>query len=192
MPRPRAGTPPARERIVAVAGRLFYEKGTHQVGINEVIDTSGVARMTLYHHFASKDALVEAVVVDRSAGRGEEIDTALARFSDPRRKVLAVFDLLAVIVKSANYRGCVFINAAVDRADADGAVHSLAARHKRELAARFEAIARAAGWRHPATLAMQLLLLWDGAAVGAYLQRSDAPVRAARAAVAALIDAAAR
>ncbi len=192
MARPAAGTPPARDRIVGTAGRLFYEKGIHQVGINEVIEASGVARMTLYHHFASKDALVEAVLVDRRAGRMGEIETALARFSDPCKKVLAVFDLLAATVKAAGYRGCAFINAAVDRADADDAAHSLAAAYKRELAGRFEAIARAARWRRPARLAMQILLLWDGAAVEAYLQRSDAPVRAARAAVASLIDAAGR
>lgn len=192
MPRPPAGTPSARDRIIEVAGRLFYEKGIHQVGINEVIKRSGVARMTLYHHFVSKDALVEAVLDARSLERLSELEAAMARARDPRRKLLAAFDVLAAHVNAAGYRGCTFINAAVDRANADDPAHAFAATYKRNLAARFEAIARDAGWSRPARLAMQCLLLWDGAAVEAYLQGDDAPVRAARDAVIALIEAAER
>ena len=57
----------ARERILAAAYDLFSRQGIRAVGIDAVIRTSGVARMTLYRHFRSKDDLVRAFL-DRRSG----------------------------------------------------------------------------------------------------------------------------
>lgn len=51
---------PARERVLETAGGLFYRYGFRAVGIDTVIAKSGVAKMTLYKHFPSKDALIAA------------------------------------------------------------------------------------------------------------------------------------
>jgi len=53
-------TPSARERLVEVASRLFYAEGIRAVGVDRVIAEAGVAKATLYAHFASKDELVAA------------------------------------------------------------------------------------------------------------------------------------
>lgn len=188
MGRPAAGTPSARERIVDVAAGLFYEKGIHGVGVAELVEKSGVAKMTLYHHFASKDAIVDAVLERRLAERTADLDRRL-RAGDPRRKLGAIFRLLDELADHPGFRGCAFVNAAVDGADATDRAHRIAARAKRDLAARFEAIAREARARDPARLAWQCLLLWDGAAVEAWLQASKAPIRAARTAAIALFEA---
>ena len=50
----------ARERILSTATRLFYEHGIHRVGIDLVIAESGVAKMSLYRQFGSKEELVLA------------------------------------------------------------------------------------------------------------------------------------
>lgn len=177
----------ARARLVTVASDLFYRKGIPNVGINEIIEASAVARMTLYNHFSSKDELVAAVLTQRKEERQQGIAVALSRPRNSRSKVLAAFDYLAALAGEPNFRGCAFVNAAVERADPGDPIHRLVARHKAWIAGEFEAIARAAHWPRPDLLARQLLVLWDGAAVGAYLQGNADPVVAARAAANALL-----
>lgn len=177
----------ARARLVAVASDLFYRKGISNVGINEIIEMSAIARMTLYHHFSSKDELVLAVMEQRREERQQGIAAAMARPRSARAKILAAFDYLAMLVSESDFRGCAFVNAAIERADPCDPVHRLVAGHKLWIAAQFEAIARAAPWSHPGLLARQLLVLWDGAAVGAYLHGNAAPVATARAAAKALL-----
>jgi AcrR family transcriptional regulator len=45
----------ARERILETADDLFYREGIHAVGIDTIIEKSGVAKMSLYRSFTSKD-----------------------------------------------------------------------------------------------------------------------------------------
>jgi AcrR family transcriptional regulator len=47
--------------------RLFARRGVDSVGIQEVVDTAGVTKPTLYHHFGSKEGLIKALV-DRGFG----------------------------------------------------------------------------------------------------------------------------
>ena len=51
-----------REQLVEVATRLFAEQGYEGTSIEAVLAAAGVSRGALYHHFAGKDALFEAVV----------------------------------------------------------------------------------------------------------------------------------
>jgi len=44
-----------RQQVVDKAGELFSKHGFHPVGVDWIIDESGVARMTLYRHFAGKE-----------------------------------------------------------------------------------------------------------------------------------------
>ncbi|MGB3276791.1 MAG: TetR/AcrR family transcriptional regulator [Castellaniella sp.] len=54
MARPAGTVSIARSRILSRASDPFYRKGFNHVGLNEIIEAGGVARMTLYHHFKSK------------------------------------------------------------------------------------------------------------------------------------------
>ncbi|MCK5819200.1 MAG: TetR/AcrR family transcriptional regulator [Psychromonas sp.] len=47
-----------KQQIIKTAFILFYQKGIHDVGINEIIHCANVAKKTLYNHFTSKDALI--------------------------------------------------------------------------------------------------------------------------------------
>ena len=60
-PAPRRGGD-ARERILSTAYTLFCRHGIRAVGVDTIIERSGVAKMTVYRHFRSKDALVLAVL----------------------------------------------------------------------------------------------------------------------------------
>jgi AcrR family transcriptional regulator len=51
-----------REQLIEVATVLFAERGYEETSIEAVLAAAGVSRGALYHHFAGKDALFEAVL----------------------------------------------------------------------------------------------------------------------------------
>ena len=84
----------ARERLLAAANELFYEEGVHTVGIDRVIERAGVAKASLYSTFGSKDELVRAYLLQRAEARRKRISDRIARHTDPRDRILSIFDLL--------------------------------------------------------------------------------------------------
>lgn len=110
-----AKKPPARERILQTADDLFYAEGIHTVGIDRIIAEAGVAKMTLYNHFPSKDDLVLAVLERREASVFEFFQSSVAKY---RRKgkdaMTALFDTLGDWFRQKTFRGCAFINASAE------------------------------------------------------------------------------
>src|SRR5215469_5327359 len=78
-----AGKPP-RERLLDVAAELFYRRGIHAVGIDEIIAAAGVAKMSLYRSFASKDELVAAYLERRDARYWQWWNATIPRARSPR------------------------------------------------------------------------------------------------------------
>ena len=179
----------ARDRLLAAAGELFYEEGVQSVGIDKVIERAGVAKASLYGNFKGKDDLVRAYLDARYEARRAAIEEKLALHQTPRAKLLSVFDTMAEAIAKPNYRGCAFLRASAEMpADASGRLVCRDARRwTRELLSK---LAKQAGAASPAALASQLLLLYDGAAASAQLDRDPRAAAAAKAAAALLIDAA--
>ena len=67
-----------RSQLIAVATRLFAAQGYEDTSIDAVLREAGVSRGSLYHHFASKEALFEAVLeaVEAKVGEGALAATA--------------------------------------------------------------------------------------------------------------------
>jgi AcrR family transcriptional regulator len=72
-----------RDRLVAVATRLFAERGYEGTAIEAVLDEAGVSRGSLYHHFPSKLALFEAVLEEVETRIGETTLAAAGDTTDP-------------------------------------------------------------------------------------------------------------
>src|ERR1700730_8262782 len=85
-----AGRLPPRERIIAVASALFYERGIRAVGVEEIASAAETNKMTLYRHFASKDVLV-AESLRQSPGQthASANEPAAAHRVDPRGELTA-------------------------------------------------------------------------------------------------------
>jgi AcrR family transcriptional regulator len=108
-------TPPpsARERILTAAYGLFSRRGIRAVGTDEVIERAGVARATLYRHFATKDDLVLAVLQRREEvwTHGLIEDQSRQRGTTPEEQLLAIFDVMNDWFQARDgYEGCSFIN----------------------------------------------------------------------------------
>jgi AcrR family transcriptional regulator len=72
-----------REQLIAIATRLFGERGYEGASIEAVLRESGVSRGALYHHFDSKEALFEAVFEAVETSVSHEIVAATAGIDDP-------------------------------------------------------------------------------------------------------------
>ena len=182
---------PRREQLVDTAMRLFYKHGFHATGIDRVLAEAGVAKMTLYNHFRSKDELILAVLRRRDELFRNWTMREVARRADtPRERLLVLFDILEEWFRSKDFHGCMFINAGAEFGAQESAIRAASCEHKRLMAAYIEELARDAGASAPAALAGQLALLIDGATVAAQIHCDYAPAAEAKRAAATLIAAA--
>ena len=179
-----------RQRLLEVADRLFYQEGVHVVGIDRLLEESGVAKASLYAHFGNKDGLVRAYLEGHLATRRQHVDEILAGYDSPRDRLLGLFSDIEDLLTSPGFRGCRFANASAE-ARPDESVAAVTDEYRGWLRALFTDLAKAAKARNPRRLGQQLALLYDGAAIAARLDDDRAAVAdAARSAATALVDAA--
>ncbi|HWX30034.1 MAG TPA: helix-turn-helix domain-containing protein [Steroidobacteraceae bacterium] len=170
----------ARERLLAAADELFYENGINLVGIDRLIEHAGVAKASLYDSFGSKQELIRCYLQARSERRQARIRARMAQFKTPQDKILSAFDLLGETVAQPNYRGCPFQRAAAE-AGAGSTIKGTCDASRAWIRREFTELARAAGARDPEHLGRQLVLLYDGAAAAAHMDRDLEAPQAARA-----------
>ena len=182
----------ARDRILDTASQLFYRDGYHAVGIDTIVARSGVAKMTLYRHFPSKDELIAAYLERANAEFWEWLEGETAAAKEPRAKLMAAFEAVAKLTASPQCLGCTFQAAASEFPELEHPGHEVALAHKRRLLERLAELARDAGLAEPDALAAQLLLLMDGAWVAARMFGPDNHATTVATAARALIDAHAR
>lgn len=153
----------ARTQALAVAAALFYAKGVRAVGMEEIVETSGIAKTTIYRHFPTKDALVEAFLEKEDAEFWQQWDAAVASASSADGVLDALANWIGARVERPGYRGCPQINVAAEFADPGHPARTIARRHKAEMLRRLEAICQNAGAKPATRVAMHLALLIDGA-----------------------------
>jgi AcrR family transcriptional regulator len=154
----------ARERLLKTARELFYQEGPRAVGIDRVLAESGVAKMSLYRYFPSKDDLITTCLREHDQEYWENWDATVARVKGgPVEKLRAILQRLAKRSSQSDYRGCAFLNTAVDFADPSHPARIVSVEHKRKLYERLFQLTKEADARDPKQLARQLLLLINGA-----------------------------
>ena len=177
-----APSSPKRDHLMATAWRLFYRDGLRAVGIDTLLAEAGVAKMTLYNHFASKEELILAILDKRDLEfRASLLAQVAAAGPDPVQRLLAVFDWHEGWFASEAFKGCVFIRALSEYPEPTHPIHQAAWRHKVAVKAALTELCAAAGARDAAALAETLSFLIDGAIVTAHATEKTAPARSARA-----------
>jgi AcrR family transcriptional regulator len=181
---------PVRQRILETASEMFYHEGVRAVGIDAIIARSGVAKMSLYRNFPSKDALVTAWLEDRNAFFWQRWEKAEAsRAGNPRIQLEAILDMVGATASHPRWRGCPFHNTGTEFPEPDHPARAVILANKRAVRERLRALSAAAGARDADLLAQQLQLLIDGAySIGQSLGPSG-PVRTVASAGRALIAA---
>ena len=161
------GTPPktlsARERILETARDSFYREGIRAVGVDTLIARSGVAKMSFYRSFRSKDDLVCAYLESSAAEYWQWWDEVIRPHAHaPRKQLRALFVATADKAITDDYRGCPFGNTLVEFPEESHPARAVIVRFKAERHARLRALAKAAGARDPERLADQLGIVLEG------------------------------
>lgn len=160
-PRRRA---PARDRILDAAAELFYANGVNSVGIDAVIERAGVAKMSLYNHFSSKDELVAATLERLDDEWFDWLEIAVDRLAPtPQDRPLAFFDAIHEWFGSPGFRGCPFLNVQAEVADATHPARGTCRRHTARLRDFIRTQLRLAGVSSADETAEDLLMLTEGA-----------------------------
>jgi AcrR family transcriptional regulator len=165
---------PPRERLLAVAGDLFYRHGIRAVGVEAIAEAAGTNKMTLYRHFASKDELVAEYL--RQSAKGA--DACWSEFEkthpgDPLAQLRAWLREMAAHVANVDERGCPLANAAVELPEKGHPARRVIEEAKAAQRSRLVRLCAAGGLSEPEMLADELHLLLEGARVTAQSVGSD-------------------
>jgi len=179
---PQSGGRGARARILDAAYELFSRNGIQAVGIDAVISSSGVARQTLYRHFASKQDLVLAFLERREQvwTRRWLEEEVRRRERDPAARLLVIFDVFDEWFRRSDFEGCSFINVMLEHPDPADPVHRASVSYLAGIRGFLEELVREAGIADAQDFARQWHILMKGSIVAAGEGDRDAARRAKR------------
>jgi AcrR family transcriptional regulator len=180
--------PGPRERLLTAARDLTYRHGT-AVGVDAILREANVARRSLYQHFGGKDGLLAEVLRCSAAADESQYRAGLdLGGSQPRERILALFDGLDTVVSAPQFHGCRYTAAGLNLDDPQHPAHVEILAHKARVRALLLAELEAAGHRDPEQAATQLMVLIEGVMSAALTHPQTRPGKAARALVALVLD----
>lgn len=177
----------ARTRLLDAAEALFYARGVHAVGMDDIRDEAGVSLKRLYGLYPAKEQLVEAYLQRRDVRWRWRLAESVDRVDGAEERVLAVFDWLGAWFAEPGFRGCAWINGYGEMGATSQVMARLAREHKEAFAAYVVGLVRAAGGSDE--VGRQVFLLAEGAMVTAGILRDPSCAGTARAAAATLLSA---
>ncbi len=179
-----AGRPPrdTKERLLYAALNLFYAYGFHAVGLDRILQEVGVTKTTFYNHYESKDDLILAAVAKQDEWEQAAFARRLQEKAgfDPKKLLLAMFDVVDEWFNDPRYRGCLFLLASQEFPNPKDPIHKAAAKHYVASEASVRQMAEAAGVDDPDTFAQEWVVLLQGALTYRQVAGADGAARIAR------------
>ncbi len=179
----------ARQRLLDAADELFYRQGMHRVSIDRVIEEAGVPAETLREAFGSTDELVRAYLRARHTRLQDALARELPGYRTPRDRLVGVFEVQGQSFVEPGFRGCALVTASAEALPGE-VVEEVVTEYRDWIHNLFFDLAFAAEATHPEELAEQLVVLFDGAGISAWLDARPSTVNTTRAVAEALVDAA--
>lgn len=177
----------AREKILDVASELFYNEGIRAVGVDKIVEVSGVSKGTLYRHFPSKDDLIIAYLEEQNESSWVLFEDAISVYEGaPRMQILAIVESVKTSLTEPRNRGCVFLNAQAEFSS-QHPIQNLVQERTHKLRNLLQDLTKEAGATDD-TLADQLLLLINGALSTAPIMGADIAGEQLKKASVCLID----
>jgi AcrR family transcriptional regulator len=161
--------PSGRERVLDAAYDLFSRDGLGATGVDTVIAEAGVAKMTLYRNFRSKDELALAFLERREERWtfGWLAAEATRRGDTPQERLLAIFDVFGEWFAHEDFEGCAFVNVLLELSDPESPVRKASIRHLANIRTFVAGLAEEAGVADPDGFARQWHILMKGSIVSA-------------------------
>jgi AcrR family transcriptional regulator len=168
----------ARDRILSVAGPLFYREGYRATGIDRVIAEADVAKATFYKHFPSKDDLITAWIA-----RAEDSSSRSLPPEDAPEPLSAYVDAMLAIARQGQCMGCTYQGTAAEFHDPAHPAHAAAIGVKARVLATLETRARHQGLSQPRQTAEAVFLFLEGVWASVRMFGAEAPLAGAETAV---------
>lgn len=168
-----------REKILKTAKNLFYENGIQAVGVDKIVAEAKVAKMTLYSYFPSKDDLILEYLETSKNHWFEDFHLYLNdKAANDFERLSASFKYLRKLFNDSEYfRGCAFINASMELAEAQHPAHHISLDFQDTLRQCFENWAANSQLNSPRQLSYSLLNLFMGATVAATIEDFPEPLK---------------
>ncbi len=156
-----------KEKLIQAGHEIFYREGFLAVGLDRLLKEVGCSKQTFYNHFESKDDLIVAVIDEHHRWWSQEIRDRIERAAgpDPRKQLMAMFNVMDDIIHSPEYRGCIYINAAVEFPQPKHPAHQSARKAKADGVALLEDLAKRAGASEPLAMAQEIDMIMEGALI---------------------------
>jgi AcrR family transcriptional regulator len=172
------------DRLLNTATRLFCRHGINATGIDKILAEAGVAKMTLYNQFGSKEGLVFAVLEREGEAWRSWFQTAVDQLGEtPADKLIGIFDVLENWFKQDGFYGCAFINAVAEHNKEDPRIRTMAQAHKSKVLAVIRSLAEQAAVSDPEAVTEAVGILVDGAIIAAVITGTSGHARHGAAAV---------
>jgi AcrR family transcriptional regulator len=181
---------PMRDHILDVASDLFATRGINATGVDTIVATAGIAKMTLYKYFKSKEQLIVEYLQRHDAQLRQGL---LGRLRKPAADSTPLFDLIHAVMEwiaEPDFKGFAFIGASIEFPQSENPVHQTSLEFAQALRGMITTSAEASGVKKPEILALQLSLLIEGAAMAEQMQHGTGNIEHTLAAAKTLIDAA--
>jgi len=173
-----------RLRVMDTVTRLFYEQGFQATGINQIIEESEIAKASLYEHFPSKEAILQAYLEDATARWRTDFETFCKNRTPGEQTLLALFDHRKQRAVEGGFKGCTFIRVAYELPHLDENALDIIRRHKAYVKTlvkqHIALLPRKRSARETEDLAEMIVWLYEGSGVQSSLARSAHPIDEAR------------
>ena len=177
-----------KERILAVASRLFFAQGYTATGINQILDEASVAKASLYQHYGSKEEL-GLVYLQRAR---EDWFQSFYRFLGNKRgadQIISIFDFMEQNVLSNDFKGCRFLNLLPEVSALPEMREEIVAQKTKLRTFIQSAVSEVISDKlKAASAADTVYLLYEGALMECKVYRNIWPVRAAKKTVKGLLE----
>lgn len=170
----------AATRILDTAKDLFYKEGIQCVGIDRIVKEANVAMNTMYKYFPSKDALVEAYLLERDELWMKWLMTSVYKEKDLKKRILSIFDSLDSWFNEETYRGCAFINVYGEIGTVKAYIHDITKEHKENLYRFILKLVTDAGLENYEQIAKEILILVEGAIVVASISEDKTSAKTSK------------
>jgi len=173
-----------RDEMIKYAYDLFYKNGFHATGVDTIIEGTGISKRTLYKHFTSKEGLIIASIDYYHQTMYKAILDYLEKstLKSPVDRALRIFDFLSKQVDAGNLDGCFAMNAKTEYAHKAKEIETACDAYVAALQQLIELYLKEGNITNSKSLAMQVIMLFEGAIIRSKGMGNSQPVKLAKAA----------
>lgn len=149
-----------KEAILNSAETLFYQHGFHAVGVKSILDHAGVAPMTMYYHFKSKEEVIKEILMQRDERYLQIIEGTINKEEGINLYMESLFKAHIDWIETTGSNGCLFLRAKQEYEGVNEEIAALSKAHKQSFLNKIENDLKL--FHAPKSLGMKIIITLEG------------------------------